>query len=53
MPPSDLEFTISIDSSPEIKDLPDDYFVLLAELIEKSRVFTVSDDEASAPVISI
>ena len=53
MPPPDLEFTISTDSPPEIADIPDDYTVLLAEVIEKTWVFTVSDDGATAPVISV
>ena len=53
MPPPNLEFTISTDKPPEIEDLPDDYSVLLAEVIEKTWEFTVSDDGATAPVIDI
>ena len=53
MPPPDLAFTISTDSPPEIEDIPDDYTVLLVEVIEKTWEFTVSDDGATAPVISV
>ena len=53
MPPHNPEFTISTDLPPKIEDLPDDYSVLLAELIEKTWVFTVSDDGDTAPIISI
>ena len=53
MPPFNPKFTISTDSPPEIVDLPDDYSVLFAELIEKTWVFTVSDDGTTAPIIDI
>ena len=53
MPPPNPEFTISTDSPPEIEDLPDNYSVSLAEVVEKTWVFKVSDDGVTAPVINI
>ena len=53
MPPPDEAFTISTDSPPEIQELPEDYTVLFEELVEKTWEFTVSDDGATAPIITM
>ena len=51
MIPEENPFAVSADSPPEIIDLPDDFSVLLNELVDKSWTLRVEDDNELESIV--